>query len=215
MSVPLLLSQLMPSPKWKLVVDLGEGGPDASVGSGESISASEVAGQAIAESEVTPKDAGKDARIDQVVSLLGEYMPSEPGSPLAPFLQGFMSLRLMLLRPSKSAEDEELIRTILGSYSSYTTSGRPRQDVALNLSQDFMFLSSQQKPEQAQPFPGLGPNLMSAAPLSDTAGFSFFGLPASATGSGHASFQNSPALAPIPAPPLSNGGPDSVSIVSN
>lgn len=212
----------MPSPRWKLVVDLGEGDPDAAVDN--AAVAAGVATEAIGtETTEVPKAPVKDARIDEVISLLGEYMPSEPNSPLAPFLPGFMSLRLMLLRPSKSPEDEELVRTVLGSYSSYISSGRPKKDVALNLSQDFVFLSSQQKQqqqqddeEQSQTF-GLGPSLMSAAPLSDTAGFSFFGLPASATGSAPASFQNSPALAPIPAPPLplSKEGPDSVSIVSN
>lgn len=140
-------------------------------------------------------------------------MPSsEPGSTLAPFLPGFMSLRLLLLRPSKSPEDEELVRTILGSYTSYVTTGRSKKDIALNLSQDFMFLSSQHPQQQtSQTFSGLGPNLMSDLP--ETAGFTFFGLPPSATGSGHASFQNSPALGPA-APPIGKG-PDSVSIVSN
>jgi len=208
-------TKLMPSPRWKLVVDLGEPGPDDAVV--EPTSAGEFAEALTAATERTEqlKAVAKDDRIDQVISLLGEFMPSEPGSPHAPFLPGFMSLRLMLLRPSKSAEDEEMVRTILGSYASYTAGGRARQDIALNLSQDYMFLSSQQQQPQAQTFLGLGPSLMSAASLSDTAGFSFFGLPASATGSANASFQNSPALAPIAPPPLSSGGPDSVSIVSN
>ena len=206
--------QFNPSPRWKLVVDVGEAEPDFSIG--ESVAIAEVAEPA-ADSAEQSKAGSKDARIDQVISLLGEFMPSDPTSPHASYLQGFMSLRLMLLRPSKSAEEEELVRTILGSYSSYTSSGRPRQDVALNLSQDFMFLSSQQA--QSQPFLGFGQSLMSAtAPLSsNTTGFSFFALPASATGSANASFQNSPALAPIAPVPLSgssSGGPDSVSIVS-
>jgi hypothetical protein len=204
----------MPSPRWKLVVDVGEAEPDLSIG--ESIAVGEVT-EPVAESAVQGKTTAKDGRIDQVISLLGEFMPSGPTSPHAPYLPGFMSLRLMLLRPSKSVEEEEMVRTILGSFSSYISSGRARQDVALNLSQDFMFLSSQQKQQaHAQSFLGLGQSLMSsAAPMSNTTGFSFFGLPASATGSANASFQNSPALAPIvPVSGPSSGGPDSVSIVS-
>jgi hypothetical protein len=221
-------NRLMPSPKWKLVVDLGEPGPEgvttttgecAFVGEGAPTTAgmATTTGASAASAE-QPNLSAKDNRIDQVVSLLGEFMPSEPGSPHAAFIPAFMSLRLMLLRPSKSTKDEELVRTILNSYSSYTASGRPRQDIALNLSQDYMFLSSQLKEQEAShPFLGIGQNLLSDVPMpiSDTAGFSFFGLPISATASASASFQNSPALAPIAPPQLSNGGPDSLSIVSN
>jgi hypothetical protein len=152
----------------------------------------------------------KDSRIHQVISLLGECMPSDPASPLVP---EFMSLRLMLLRPCKSAEDEDMTRTILGSYSSYTLSGRTKQDTAVNLSREYMFLRQQ---SQAQPvFPGFGQSMMSSVPMYSSAGFSLFSLPPSGTSSASASFQNSPVLAPIAPKALLSNGQDSMSIVSN
>jgi hypothetical protein len=204
----------MPSPKWKLVVDIGQAGSDLTP---EPLTAgTEAAALLDVKSEQEAKIPAKDPRIDQVISLLGEFMPSDPGSPNASFLPGFMSLRLMLLRPARSVEEDQLILTILGSYSSYVSSGRPRQEIAFSLSQDFTFLNSrQQQQEQLQLHSSvrvsIGQSLMSDAPLSDPTGFSFFSLPVSATDSANASFQNSPALAPIPPP---NGGPDTVSIVS-
>ena len=206
----------MPSPKWKLVVDIGQPGSDLALE--PPTAGTESAALVNMKSEEHVKMPPKDPRIDEVISLLGEFMPSDPGSPHASFLPGFMSLRLMLLRPARSVEEDQLVRTILGSYSSYVSSGRPRQEVALSLSQDFTFLNSQQQQQQQQLLQqhdavrvSVGQSLMSDAPLSDPTGFSFFSLPASATDSANASFQNSPALAPIPPP---NGGPDTVSIVS-
>ena len=198
--------QLMPSPRWKLVVDVGQADPDITVG--ESATA---VGLTDACNEEEPKPS-RDSRIDQVISLLGEFMPSDPDSPLATYLPGFMSLRLMLLRPSKSVEEEEIVRTILGSYSSYSGSGKTKQDIALNLAQDFMFLNQQSQTQQL--FHGLGQSMMSFAPMSNSACVSFFSLPPSGTSSSSASFQNSPALAPIVPIPLLSGGKDSISIVS-
>jgi hypothetical protein len=149
----------------------------------------------------------RSTRIDEVVSLLGEFMPSDPNSPMAPYVSGFMSLRLLLLRPLRAAEDEELTRTILDSFSSYTAGGRARADIAVMLARDYMFLGQQQ---QQQPFLGLSQGMMSslaAAPVpSNSSGLSLFGLPSTSS-----SLQNSPALAPIPVP----GSIDSLSIVSN
>jgi hypothetical protein len=98
-----------------------------------------------------PAACGRDTRIDAVVSLLGEFMPSDPSSPVAPYVSGFMSLRLLLLRPSRTIDEDELTRTILDSFSSYTAGGRARADIAVMLARDYMFLGQQQ---QQQPHYG-------------------------------------------------------------
>jgi hypothetical protein len=208
---------LLPSPKWKLVVDIGE--PE------ESPVASAAASTAAADtntgldandtfaSNAVPSDGsgnGKDPRIDDVVSLLGEYMPSDPSSNMAPYLSGFMSLRLLFLRPSRSAEEEELARTMLDSFSSYSAGGRSRSDIAFLLARDFMFLSQQQNQvAQQQPqqnhFLGLGQSQIMNS-VAGPSGMSLFGLPSTSL-----STQNSPALTPIPMPGIA----DSMSIVSN
>ncbi|CAB9518905.1 phosphotransferase system component [Seminavis robusta] len=156
-------TRLLPSPKWKLVVDIGEPEESPAVSAAASTVAADTnsAGMSneandgfIPNNNTAPVPAGgKDARIDDVVSLLGEYMPSDPSSTMAPYLSGFMSLRLLFLRPSRTAEEEELARTMLDSYSSYSAGGRSRSDIAVMLARDFMFLSQQQQQQVAPPAP--------------------------------------------------------------
>ena len=253
----------MPSPKWKLVVDIGEPEvvaapmPSPSITSiGASMQhhaalslnisaptiddtetpmhhmhqqmtqhASMVTMHNQAPPDFTPPisvSSGNDPRINDLISLLGEHMPSDPQSHLGAYMQGFMSLRLMLLRPSRSSVEEDVVRTMLGSFSSYSSGGRAKNDIAFMLARDFIFLTQSQLPPPAPPhqqmqnhmnqplsFLQIGQSAMmntSAAPAS----YSFYGLPASANGSQN-SFHNSPALAPIP---MSGNGTDNLSIVS-
>lgn len=127
----------MPSPKWKLVVDIGE--------AEEEVPAPRIDSSVLIEQESTENatfsSAAKDNRIDQVVALLGKYMPSDPMSPLAPYVSGFMSLRLLLLRITRTVEEEELIRTMMDSYSSYASGGREQSDIAVMLARDFLYVS--------------------------------------------------------------------------
>lgn len=191
----------MPSPKWKLVVDIGEAEPVATTtadqidagNSNYSQSAVELSDNVSISEKSNP--GGKDRRIDEVVSLLGEFMPSDPNSPLAPYLSGFMSLRLLLLRPSRSPEEEDKAHTMLESYSSYSQGGRARADIGVMLARDYMFLCQQKSQQQQATFfssgQGMGNNHANALP-----GYAVFDV------------HNSPTLAPI-------GMGDSMSIVSN
>jgi hypothetical protein len=207
----------MPSPKWKLVVDIGEVDetiPPAAAVTDPSVKqeSASTASVAAATSTSTAPDSsrGKDERIDEVVALLGKYMPSDPLSPLAPYVSGFMSLRLLLLRLSRTMEEEELVRTMMDSYSSYASGGREQSDIAVMLARDFIFLSQQQ--QQAHSFLDVGQTFGQPAiqaPVdanSLNSGLSLFGLPST-----RSSLENSPALTPIPAP----GSIDNLSIVSN
>lgn len=218
----------MPSPKWKLVVDVGEPEPvhhqvrhsqmnlsdvvtsNADIRS-ESNEESVLTGDVFLENV---EDNGRDSRIQQVIALLGEYMPSDTSSPLASSLPGLMSLRLMLLRRSRSPEEDEMVRTILGSYSSYSVGGRTKDDIAVMLARDFMFLLRQQPSpqQQAQSQSFLGQSLSNNMMQSDASdmGYSFFGLGPTPSRS-MSNFHASPSLAPIP---MSGNINDSVSIVS-
>lgn len=221
----------MPSPKWKLVVDIGD--VEETVPATPAVTSANLSSQlqhSQLSSHTDLKDAAdfgllsadptgsvatapshssidgsKDARVEQVITLLGEYMPSDPNSPAANYLSGFMSLRLLLLRQSRSMEEEEFVRTILDSFSSYTAGGRERSEIAMMLARDYIFLSQQQ--QQQTSFLGFGQGLMSSSNAqAPNAGLSLFGQPSTSS-----SLQNSPALTPIPAP----GIIDSLSIVSN
>jgi len=195
-------TRLLPSPKWKLVVDIGE--PELPVQQ----SHSSVTGTHTDVSGVTKGlDAGKDERgrdprIDDVVSLLGKLMPSNPNSPLAPYLSGFMSLRLLLLRPSRSHNEEEHAQTMLDSYTSYSQGGRSKADISLMLARDYMFLAQNnniQQQQQQQPNP------------SSQANFLNHGQGSAATLSGNSlefDIHNSPMLGSVSAN-------DALSIISN
>jgi hypothetical protein len=158
---------------------------------------------------------GRDPRIDQVVAILGKYMPSDPLSPLASCVPGFMSLRLLLLRSNHSAEDVDLVRTMLDSYSSYAASGRQESDIAVMLARDFLFISQQNQQQQHQlSFLDTGnssaihnqPSSIQQTAANPNSGLSLFFQPST-----RFSLLNSPALAPILAPELV----DSLSVVSN
>ena len=146
-----------------------------------------------------------------VISLLGKYMPSDPLSPLGTYVSGFMSLRLLLLRSQRTQEEEQLVNTMLDSYSSYASGGREESDIAVMLARDFMFLN--QQPQSNSLF-GTGPDSLNqqqpaeeaSAAAPSNSGLSLFGLPSTSS-----SLENSPALTPIPAP----GSIDALSIVSN
>lgn len=141
-------TKLLPTPTWKLVVDIGHPQTPANVAEPEpAVDDALQAAQPITNTlqPQVEQSPGKDSRIDEVIALLGEHMPTDSTSPFVSYLPGFLSLRLMLLKyGSWSDQESELIRVMLGSYTSYSTSGRTRKDLAFFLARDFMFLMKTQ-----------------------------------------------------------------------
>ena len=78
--------------------------------------------------------------LKEVLNIMGKHMPSDPTSPLSPYLQGFMSVRLLILKEPKSDVEERVLNTLLGSYSAYMAAGRSSSDIAFLLARDFIFL---------------------------------------------------------------------------
>ena len=124
-----------------------------------------------------------------------------------------MSLRLLLLRSSRSPEEEDRARTMLDSYTSYSQGGRSKADISVMLARDYMYLVQhntattnnnnnnmqlhQQQHQQQQP--------------PAQANFFNLGQGSSATLSGNSyeiDIHNSPLLGPI-------STHDSLSIISN
>lgn len=107
----------MPTPKWKLVVDVGSAPP-------------------------TPDDGtAADKRLQEVLNLLAEHTPTHRNSPYSPYLPGFTSLRLLLLKRKRTSEENDLLTTILDSYSSYLSSGRNNGETAWMIARDYMLLT--------------------------------------------------------------------------
>jgi len=154
-------TRLMPSPKWKLIVDVGD---DAQPPQAQQPPITQQQPQNIHQQQqeqhqqqtggVTSRGSGADSdAIADVISIFGEHMPSDPSSPSFAYLQGFMSLRLLLLRTSRTEQEQDIVNTILSSYSSYKAGGRTRSDMALMLARDFVFLTEQSQQAQQMQAP--------------------------------------------------------------
>ena len=50
-----------------------------------------------------------------------------------------MSLRLILLRPNRSPEEDQLVDTILVLFQSYISAGRSKEDIVLLVTRDYDF----------------------------------------------------------------------------
>jgi len=110
-----------------------------------------------------------DSRASEVVTLLGEYIPSDSHSALGDYIQGFIAIRLLLLKSSLSMEESMLASTILNSFSSYLSTGRTRRDIAVLLARDYMFLTQNYPQAQLNNF---GTSIMGAQQIDFETGIS-------------------------------------------
>ena len=195
-------TKLMPSPKWKLVVDMSPAPPPVPLGTPTMTSETEHdAIQSSVPAAAPTQDCSMDVKINEIISILGEQMPSPQSSSIVD-VSSFMSLRLMLLRDSRTAAEEELVSTIIGSYSSYKASGRSSADIGVMLARDYTFLSQLNEQPSGMATP-TQISFLASAPADDFL------------------YKNSPTLTPIetsidpPVNPLSENTPDMVSVVSN
>jgi len=152
--------KLVPSPKWKLVVDIGttpknDRSNNSSQNDLSQSSAPVNNDPNTSATGTTDAKQSHDTRLDDLVALLGETMPHDQNSPYYSYLSSFMSLRLMLLKPTSSPEEAEQQSTLLSSYGSYLSSGRAKNDIAVMIARDYMFLKQQNQPVQHQPSPQL------------------------------------------------------------
>lgn len=127
------LSKLMPTPKWKLVVDVGAPAKAEPARAAQASSAGQV-----------------DNRANELLQLMRAYTPANKSSPLAVYLPGFTSLRLLLEKGAKTPREEDLAHTLTESYSSYLRTGRAPSEIAWMVARDYMVLSQHSAPA-AQP----------------------------------------------------------------
>jgi hypothetical protein len=77
----------------------------------------------------------------KLLDLIQKFTPNDKNSPLAQYLPGFTSIRLLLLKGDRSPVDEELIKTVVRCYSSYKKVGRGDEEIASLVAREFMMLS--------------------------------------------------------------------------
>jgi hypothetical protein len=110
----------MPTPKWKLVVDIAAPSKQET----HSSSLSQI-----------------DSRANELLQIIRSYTPLDKTSPLAMYLPGFTSLRLLLEKPERTPREDELGQTLVESFSSYGRSGKDPSEIAWMVARDYMVLS--------------------------------------------------------------------------
>ncbi|GAX26332.1 hypothetical protein FisN_16Lh171 [Fistulifera solaris] len=159
------LSKYSPTPKWKLVVEMGDSKPVPSQSSNRllhyehntakkgiqvphSVSVASIVDQheKLAPASICMEETHEEEQ--HIASLLGQYMPM---SQLAPstesgdvyMLPFFMSLRLLLLRAPnrRSPQEAEKVETIIKSYRGYLQGDRKEKQIVDLLVQDWRYLS--------------------------------------------------------------------------
>lgn len=112
----------MPSPKWKLVVEIGLAPKSAGV----------------------DQDGSENCKLsNELLSLICTHMPQDKTDTLAPYLPGFTSLQLLLMKRSRSARENEILQTAQASYVNYKISGQSDSNIAWMTARDCMLLSVQ------------------------------------------------------------------------
>lgn len=121
-----------PCPRWKLVVSVSPPNGENSQTSLPSAPPSKLE---------NVNTSPKENQIKQLISLLGESMPSanDSSSLLGRKVDTIMNLRLTLLRPNRSPEEEQLVDTLLVLFESYLSAGRSKEDTILLVTRDYDF----------------------------------------------------------------------------
>jgi hypothetical protein len=77
----------------------------------------------------------KSTQVKDLLAILCENISSDPSQSV----QDLMTLRLLLIRPTLTPEEDHLLDTVLILFESYLTAGRSRPDIATMVVRDFSF----------------------------------------------------------------------------
>lgn len=157
------LSSYSPAPKWKLVIEIGNGRgaklKDSSPSIEELMPKSAVEDEVSVEVKQESDDGTGDEVVHKIIALLGNQMPLGESSPSSEDqLPYYMAIRLLLLRsPSKrTAEENDLIHVLKGSFSAHSRDKqRSSAQLARLLATEYMCLKSASKQGNSlrQPLP--------------------------------------------------------------
>lgn len=138
-------SKLLPTPKWKLVIDLGSPSMTTvpnGTGTIKPLLATSGSVGATFSSAAATESPSVGVQISDIVNLLAEEMSSNVMSNISTLhCHDMISLRLLLLKSKKTTSESELVETIIGSYISYVASGRARKEIAVMISRDYAFMT--------------------------------------------------------------------------
>ena len=139
-------TKLLPTPKWKLVIDMGSSSAAISPGCASvkptlATTASSKMEQPTSLTPVTPK---VDPKIAEIVNLLADEMSTDIMANMYTQSNDMISLRLLLLKPNRTAAENDLVSTVVGSYTSYVLSGRASNEIAIMVTRDYTYMTQNQ-----------------------------------------------------------------------
>ncbi|KAL3940204.1 MAG: hypothetical protein SGBAC_005211 [Bacillariaceae sp.] len=128
------LASYAPTPKWKLVIEIGNPQPRPPTQSKPAVTKGS-----------TSEMAGESGVVDEMVSLLGNELASAANANPSPqnMSSQMMGMRLSLLKSpsSRSAKENELVGTLEGSYKAYAKDNkRSESELARLLVSEYMCL---------------------------------------------------------------------------
>lgn len=148
------LVKLAPEPKWKIVIETNDGETGSSTTQVQPVSQVTTSFNKMQKASISDAKSEKDEE-HLIVSLLGEHMPLEDGSPAgessassmksAELLPHFMAMRLTLLRPRnrRSTRENEMIDILKYSYKAYSNDNRRSgSELATLLAKDWICLKA-------------------------------------------------------------------------
>lgn len=103
-------------------------------------------------------------KVRALITFLCENMPSHDATPLSSQITNIMSLRLILLRPNRSSDEEHLVESMLVLFDSYISAQRSPTEITLMLARDFAFHDLQLKQASTRGNVSLQPMSASSPP---------------------------------------------------
>jgi len=143
-------TKLLPTPKWKLVIDMSTISHAVSKPSeANKTSFAYISSSSDASKDMFATNAGRsDGILSEIINLLGDNLASNMFAASSE-VQNVTGLRLFLLKACHTSQEEEIASTLFGSYSSYLGCGRSSSEIVMMLCRDFMFLTQGQSHQPA------------------------------------------------------------------
>ena len=123
-----------PNPRWIVELDSDMNKMDSSPAPFSNNSSSPPSLQPLSRSSSMSSDS-RSVELE-IANLLGQQMPMGD----SPLTSVYVSLRLILLRSLRSAQEEEIVGILRRSYRGYTVIQRSPRDIAMLLVQDYMYV---------------------------------------------------------------------------
>lgn len=139
-------TKLLPTPKWKLVIDMGSPNATSSPGVASVKPTLTIATSKMEQpSSLTPITPKVDSKIFEIVNVLADEMSTDISANMYTQSSDMISLRLLLLKSNRNDDEDDLVSTVVSSYTSYVLSGRASNEIAVMVTRDYIYMTQNQQ----------------------------------------------------------------------